>query len=154
MATTRCFGGMYGWALGPGLWRLVLAPIPHFDINRSVASYWSANHEWDWTQLQHLLPDSILNVLAAKYILDDPEQVDCLSWNNESSGAFSVSSAYGLATNQQGSIEAAKWNAIWKLKTRPGNYRHDPLTRHETGHENNGLVFSLNMSRVVNGLTR
>lgn len=48
---------------------------------------------------------------------EDPKSNDLNGWRNETSGSFSVRSAYDLATEHPNSPEVAEWNAIWKLKT-------------------------------------
>ncbi|XP_031095268.1 uncharacterized protein LOC115999567 [Ipomoea triloba] len=86
------------------------------DRYRVVNSYWSKDHGWNWEELQDVLPEASRNELAATIIIDDAEAQDSIVWRHGTSEVFSVSSAYDLASNYSTTFEAAKWNAVWKLK--------------------------------------
>ncbi|XP_031099664.1 uncharacterized protein LOC116003863 [Ipomoea triloba] len=90
--------------------------IPPGDLGRLVASYWSADRGWRWESLNNLLPEEILSKLAAYVLHEEQNLDDIVGWKLEASGCFSVSSAYDIATRDEGPPEVAKWNSIWKLK--------------------------------------
>lgn len=81
-----------------------------------MASYWNSRLGWKWDQLEDLLPAKILDKLAAIIIHDELGAYDFTSWKEESYGNFSVSSAYDIVVDTVESIEASKWNRIWKSK--------------------------------------
>lgn len=95
---------------------VISVPLPLPELYRSVASYWEIGRGWKWRQLEHILPGHTLEKLAATIVCNDPGEKDEFGWSNDSSSKFSVSSAYGQAIGSINSIEAAKWNNVWKLK--------------------------------------
>lgn len=93
---------------------LALSPIPSQQINKTVAEYWDTG--WKWDLFSELLPAACLNKAATTIIYDDLNDEDTTGWVGESNGRFTVSSAYTIAANEGSSVEATKWNSIWKLK--------------------------------------
>lgn len=86
------------------------------ELYQPVASYWDADMGWKWQHLEHLLPTTCLEKLAATVINCEDAENDRAGWRNETSGLYSVKTTYELASDSSSSIEAAKWNNIWKLK--------------------------------------
>lgn len=115
------------------------------DRYRSVRSYWCSRFGWKWDQLQHTLPQAVLDEIAAIIIEDDTDLEDLTVWRHESASLFSVSSAYDIACNHPAKTEAAKWNAIWKLKLPSRIKTFLWLARHEK--------ILTNSSRARRGMT-
>lgn len=90
--------------------------IPPSEIYKTVDQYWNQDSTWNVTALQQFLPVDILDELTAIILFDEPGSQDQAVWSKEPSGSFSVRTAYDCAAENSPSPEAAKWNAIWKLK--------------------------------------
>lgn len=104
------------WFGDTAMLNLATMRIPESEIGRTVASYWVTNQGWDWSKLIAFLLADVLNELAATIIHEEQNAKDSLGWRNEVFGNFTVSSAYDIADGFSTPIDAAKWNAIWKLK--------------------------------------
>lgn len=96
--------------------QLALGSLSTSDLDRTVASYWDRERGWDWGALNSLLPEGILEQLAAYSLSDDPDSSDSIGWRKGTSGAFSVKSAYDIDLGDVDQVEPSKWNSIWKLK--------------------------------------
>lgn len=90
--------------------------VPDAEINKTVDEYWRPECGWDWNLLQQYLPMTTLDELRAALIDEEAESEDQICWREESSGSFSVRSAYSIMRHDTNAPEAAKWNAIWRLK--------------------------------------
>lgn len=90
--------------------------IPESEINKTVATYWTTNQGWDWSKLIALLPADALNALVATILCEEQNEENNIGWRNEIFGGFTVSLAYEISDGVLDSVDAAKWNAIWKLK--------------------------------------
>lgn len=101
------------------------------DRYRTVQSYWDNSTGWKWDQFDELLPVSSLEEIAAMIVDNDTATEDLLIWRYGEARDFSVSSAYDIVCNRPVSTEAAKWNAIWKLRIPSRAKTFLWLARHE-----------------------
>lgn len=92
------------------------SPLPTSERDKTVSSYWNADSGWDWGTLSPLLPELILDKLAAYSLINDPNATDITGWRKETSGRFSVCSTYDIDVGDDDQVEPSTWNSIWKLK--------------------------------------
>lgn len=89
--------------------------ITDVDMNKKVADYWVPKQGWNQNDLVNILPSATLNELNY-YILDESGKRDVLYWEHESSGRFSVSSAYNISVQGTRKAGHSDWCNIWKIK--------------------------------------
>ncbi|GKV26433.1 hypothetical protein SLEP1_g35733 [Rubroshorea leprosula] len=109
-----CVTGYKDWS--STLLDVALSPIPQHLLDLPVAAIIN-NSEWDLEQLIGLLPDHILQTIAAIPLLIAGHLEDSIYWYNSSQGDFSVKSAVQLL--QQSCLpnipEVGEWAWIWQL---------------------------------------
>ncbi|XP_019150554.1 PREDICTED: uncharacterized protein LOC109147346 [Ipomoea nil] len=104
------------WLVNAPLRQWLSEPIPLPDLYRNVSSYCDLDVGWLINQLINLLPEEILDKLAAVILTSDLEDIDSLAWMHKSSGEFSIKSAYDAALRSPTMSDDVKWKSIWKLK--------------------------------------
>lgn len=73
--------------------------IPPSEIYKTVDQYWNQDGTWNVIVLQQFLLEDILDELAAIVLFDEPGSQDQDVWSKESSGSFSVRTAYDCAAD-------------------------------------------------------
>lgn len=79
---------------------LLLTPLKQEEARYMVADYWDGSN-WKWTEFQEKLPSQLLLKLAAHMVHINSNINDSYTWKPNSTGAFSVNSAYWLQVNVQ-----------------------------------------------------
>lgn len=85
-------------------------------IDRTVADYSEHGRGWKWEELLDKVPDDVVGKLRLFIVSEKEEDTDDIYWSWESSGMFSVSSAYHSANGDNVSVQDASWERIWKFK--------------------------------------
>ncbi|KAK9004294.1 hypothetical protein V6N11_002096 [Hibiscus sabdariffa] len=81
-----------------------------------VADMVSATGDWDWNRLRELLPEEVLDHLAATPPPLPHLGEDVLGWRWDAKREFRVSSAYSFLMHEGERICNSKWTRIWSLK--------------------------------------
>lgn len=89
--------------------------IPEDESKKCVAEYWTTEGTWDWDTLADLLPESVLKDLNRVILFGGDTEVDDVYWDKESSGEFSVSSAYNIQQQTTKHKGVNDWDIIWSL---------------------------------------
>uniref|UniRef100_A0A803QEC5 Reverse transcriptase zinc-binding domain-containing protein n=1 Tax=Cannabis sativa TaxID=3483 RepID=A0A803QEC5_CANSA len=92
-------------------------------INQNVVSLLCVdNHSWDVEVINDLFGERDKNLILSIQ-LSDHSPLDRWSWNLESSGFFSVKSAYRFLQSTQGNwtdlVVTSSWKKLWKLEVPP-----------------------------------
>lgn len=87
-----------------------------WDREAKVADLWSADTRWKREMLHNKLPDEVFDKLNLITITNQEEAQDEIAWRMESSGMYSVSSAYHLIKRNISVVQDRKWEKMWKLK--------------------------------------
>lgn len=83
-----------------------------------VADYWHPTRGWKWEVITNFLPNYVLECMEAHMLVEDKEANDHVCWIEESSGTFSVSSAYNTIYNNIAElVSGGTCERIWKVKT-------------------------------------
>lgn len=64
-----------------------------------------------------MVPNYVLDCMEAYTLVEDGEAKDSICWGRESSGNFSVSSAYNVVHFSAGAENDEKWESIWRIIT-------------------------------------
>jgi len=88
--------------------------IPDDQLHKHVRDYWPPNTGWEWSQLQALLPPTVLQRIAS-YDLVPEEFGEQLIWAADDSGRFTIKSALTLLRPAKADAVVA-WKWIWKLR--------------------------------------
>ncbi|GMI75689.1 hypothetical protein HRI_001238200 [Hibiscus trionum] len=91
--------------------------MPYMPLPTPVARMVTGFGDWDWRQLEPILPDEILAKLEA---IQPPrawfgEDVPSYRW--EENKVFSVRSAYQMLVGSQHAMANEKWRVVWGLKS-------------------------------------
>lgn len=84
------------WLVEEPLANLVGGTLELVERFRVVRDYWDGKN-WIWSDLIGRLPTTVLEKLAAVLLVDEESNADVLFWAPNSSGKFSVKSAYALS---------------------------------------------------------
>ncbi|XVE48701.1 hypothetical protein DITRI_Ditri01bG0023300 [Diplodiscus trichospermus] len=103
------------WLLSTPLIDVATSDISLKEQNYIVSHYWGANG-WDLERLQQILPADIILQLNATLLRDDHEAEDKFMWGLNSSGHFSVKSAYMSLRQNFGEVCDDLWRQIWRIK--------------------------------------
>ncbi|KAL6961731.1 hypothetical protein U1Q18_048264, partial [Sarracenia purpurea var. burkii] len=92
------------WLLDEALIHYCLQPLHPGNMELKVRDYWSTNQDWKWSKLRELLPGHILDKMCSMIMSDQVVVEDSIKWSFESSGCFSVKSAYKASTQSSTSV--------------------------------------------------
>ncbi|CAN1851672.1 Putative ribonuclease H protein At1g65750 [Linum perenne] len=84
-----------------------------FDIDSSVADFVNSDGSWNFELLERLLPPYAVDLVAGMSPPKEDKGNDDWVWGCESSGLFSIKSAYALICKVGESVESEKWRTIW-----------------------------------------
>ncbi|XP_056698547.1 uncharacterized protein [Spinacia oleracea] len=95
--------------------------IPNIRIPDSKA-HWRVSHiiknsTWDLSQINHLLPNYLCNLILATPLSSITTRTDSLRWTLDKSGSFSIKSAYHssyVPKNMNCTIQIC-WKKLWKI---------------------------------------
>ncbi|KAK8684550.1 hypothetical protein V6N13_040572 [Hibiscus sabdariffa] len=76
----------------------------------------SADGDWDWDRLREVLPEVILDHLAATPPPLPHLGADVPGWRWDDKREFRVSSAYSVLMQDGARVHSSKWARIWSLK--------------------------------------
>lgn len=90
--------------------------ISNDEASKYVHEYWVHNQGWNWRKLTPLLPDNVLQILAAFYLSNDASSADGLVWKYSPSGMFTIKSTYNALCGDSVSREERIWKLIWRVE--------------------------------------
>ncbi|PKI59520.1 hypothetical protein CRG98_020048 [Punica granatum] len=108
---------------GSSLLTHALVDIPPQLCNKPVADFIGVDGSWRWELFSHLLNNNTLLHVASGRPPQPGAASDRLYWSHESSGMFSVSSAYWLLVEHTLAAPLAIWRLIWRWSG-PQRVRH------------------------------
>ncbi|GLT51765.1 hypothetical protein SLA2020_251510 [Shorea laevis] len=132
------------WISDAPLLHHALEPISEEHIDKRIVDYYR-DGDWDWNQLNNMLPEEILYQLQLFYLEHDSSKDDECYWKESSNGEFTTSSAYNLLLKCVSSPIAGCWSNLWKVRAPPKTKTLLWLMLH-----NKVLT---NVSRMAKGLT-
>ncbi|XVF52676.1 hypothetical protein PTKIN_Ptkin05aG0037300 [Pterospermum kingtungense] len=103
------------WLFNEPMVNFLVRDIDIVDKHRMVCEYWLENEGWNWNLLDGLLPNAVLDKLAAVVLRDDVDCVDGYCWNKSKSGLFTIKSAYQVTTGEVLIGDNTVWKKLWKL---------------------------------------
>ncbi|XP_056698695.1 uncharacterized protein [Spinacia oleracea] len=92
----------------------------HWFVNRIIR-----HGKWYLNDIQHLIPDSIKNLILAYPLSTNDDEEDFIRWQYSKTGTFTIKSAYYLQLHNSfptTNKDSTFWKSIWKVKT-PYKYR-------------------------------
>ncbi|GLT80127.1 hypothetical protein SLA2020_515820 [Shorea laevis] len=106
------------WVDSQPLLQSAISPIPLDLANLSVSHFITEDKRWNLSLLVSLLPQHILNSIAAIPIPIMNQLGDERFWHASKNGDFTVSSAFSIIQSQRiaHSQTTTQWDWIWKLK--------------------------------------
>ncbi|KAL4318195.1 hypothetical protein GQ457_18G013860 [Hibiscus cannabinus] len=81
-----------------------------------VSDMISSSGKWDWERLEHHLPISALESLAAIQLPKPEYGIDVPGWRWEERRNFWMKSAYKFLMQEGDSLRDSKWRIIWSLR--------------------------------------
>ncbi|KAK7275172.1 hypothetical protein RIF29_16281 [Crotalaria pallida] len=99
-----------------------IAEIPGVDVLEWCVNYpavhYALNGEWDWDTLKALLPDQLCNLIAGITPPNPEAGNDSVAWMADTSGSFSIRSAYELLRGHNSVMQHADNNftRVWDWK--------------------------------------
>jgi ribonuclease HI len=91
--------------------------IPEAAKNWLVKDIALPNGDWNFDQIQRIVPNSITQKLHSIVPPHASQGEDTPLWPRSSLGHFTVSAAYNLLTNTGMRSMEQKWNQIWKIES-------------------------------------
>nr|GMD70514.1 putative reverse transcriptase zinc-binding domain-containing protein [Ipomoea batatas] len=92
--------------------------IPDFEAKKRVEDYWKPGIGWDLDALTDKLPVHVFELLQIYNLNYNASEEDEIYRGMESSGVFTVSSAYNATIESPERLQdRVVWERIWKLKT-------------------------------------
>ena len=104
------------WITNEPLKNYLLHDINLIDMYKTVYDYWIQGIGWNLEVLQGLLPHQIIHKLSAFFLHEEEGMKDGICWGVNSSGNFTVKSAYDLAMGNPSDIGDDVWRHIWRLR--------------------------------------
>lgn len=104
------------WVDSMPLQNVVVWPVPHQWLSRSVDSYQVEVSGWNWQELEFLLPHSTLLKLASIAVCSREDAHDLIAWIPSPTKCFTVKSAHYLTAGQDLLIGGCVWKLIWSLR--------------------------------------
>lgn len=87
----------------------------YLDIEATVADYWRPGRGWAWDMLPTCLPSTTCDKMHMYVLSERNDDKDEISWQHESSGKFTVQSAYRHTHMSILYVQDTGWRKIWKL---------------------------------------
>lgn len=86
------------------------------ELEETVDNFWTPNIGWNWRKIGNKLLEEVVRIMKAYQLVKGDEETDIMYWSAESSGTFSICSAYKLTCDRAGMVDDGIWEKIRKIR--------------------------------------